>query len=74
MTRFSFVAAAVLLAGCSPEPQGDSYFPMNVGSSWTYDLTSDIDGAITHETQVSSVPRTITSSTLPPARTSSGYG
>lgn len=59
MMRLTIVAAAVLLAGCSPEPKGDSYFPLSVGSSWTYDLTSDIDGAITHETQVSIVPRTI---------------
>jgi hypothetical protein len=59
MMRLFLIAAMLLLAGCTPEPKGDSYFPLQVGSRWTYDLTSDIDGAISHDTQVSSVPRTI---------------
>ena len=59
MMRLSLIAALLLLAGCTPEPKGDSYFPLQVGSNWTYDLTSDIDGTISHDTQVISVPRTI---------------
>ena len=59
MMRLLSMAAMLLLAGCSHEPTGESYFPLNVGSSWTYDVTSDIDGVVNHHTQFSSVPRTI---------------
>ena len=57
--RISLLAAAILVAGCSPAPKGESYFPLNVGASWTYDITNNIDGTVSHETQVNSVPRTI---------------
>ncbi len=59
MMRLSLIAAALLAAGCSPQPKGDSYFPLTIGSSWTYEVTSDIDGTVSHDRQISSVSRTI---------------
>ncbi len=31
-----------LLCSCTSAPQGDSYFPLNVGASWSYDLQTDM--------------------------------
>jgi hypothetical protein len=59
-TRLTVVAAALLAAGCSkPLPQGESYFPLDVGARWEYDVTSDISGTLTHQTYITSVDRTI---------------
>lgn len=52
------IAAMLMLAGCSHEPAGDSYFPLHVGASWTYDVSNDIDGTVNHHLEVVSVPRT----------------
>lgn len=59
MTRLTLIAAAVLVAGCNSQPQGDSYFPLDVGASWEYDVASDINGILTRETYIASVDRTI---------------
>ena len=59
-TRLTLVAAALLAAGCSNNaPQGDSYFPLDVGARWEYDVASDISGTLTHQTYITSVDRTI---------------
>lgn len=59
-TRLTVVAAALLAAGCSNSvPQGDSYFPLDVGARWEYDVASDISGTLTHQTYVATVDRTI---------------
>lgn len=59
-TRLTIVAAALLAAGCSkPEPHGESYFPLDVGAQWEYDVASDISGTLTHETYITRVDRTI---------------
>ena len=59
-TRLTVVAAALLAAGCSkPLPQGESYFPLDVGARWEYDVASDISGTLTHQTYITSVDRTI---------------
>ncbi len=59
-TCLTVIAAALLAAGCSkPEPRGESYFPLDVGARWEYDVTSDISGTLTHETYIASVDRTI---------------
>ncbi len=59
-TRLTVVAAALLAAGCSKSvPQGDSFFPLDVGARWEYDVASDISGTLTHQTYVATVDRTI---------------
>ena len=35
---FALVLAALLLAGCSPNDQKEDYYPMGVGSTWTYEV------------------------------------
>jgi hypothetical protein len=59
MTRLTLIAAALLAAGCSSQPQGDSYFPLDVGARWEYDVASDINNTLTRETYVATVDRTI---------------
>ena len=59
MTRLTLIAAAVLAAGCSSQPQGDSYFPLDVGARWEYDVASDINNTLTRETYIATVARTI---------------
>lgn len=59
MTRLTLIAAALLAAGCSSQPQGDSYFPLDIGARWEYDVASDINNTLTRDTYVASVARTI---------------
>lgn len=59
MTRLTLIAAALLAAGCSSQPQGDSYFPLDIGARWEYDVASDINNTLTRETYVATVDRTI---------------
>lgn len=59
MTRLTLIAAALLAAGCSSQPQGDSYFPLDIGARWEYDVASDINNTLTRETYVATVARTI---------------
>ena len=60
MKCLSLIPAVLLLAGCSQSvPVGDSYFPLLVGATWEYDVASDINNILTHETYVLSVDRTI---------------
>ncbi len=59
MKRLTLIAAALLAAGCSREPSGDSYFPLEIGARWTYDVASDVNGVLTHDTYLASVDRTI---------------
>ena len=60
MKRITFIAAVLVVAGCSQSlPVGDSYFPLPVGATWEYDVTSDINNIITHDTYVLSVDRTV---------------
>ncbi len=59
MKRLTCITIAVLLAGCNHAPQGDSYFPLDVGGVWEYDVTSDIDGTVSHQPYIASVARTI---------------
>lgn len=59
MTRLTLIATALLVAGCSSQPQGDSYFPLDVGARWEYDVASDINNTLTRETYVATVARTI---------------
>lgn len=59
MSRLTLIAAALVAAGCSSEPQGDSYFPLEVGAEWEYDVAHDINGILTRETYNISVARTI---------------
>jgi len=59
-TRLTLVATVLLAAGCSKNaPQGDSYFPLDVGARWEYDVASDISGTLTHQTYIATVDRTI---------------
>ncbi len=59
-TRLTLVATVLLAAGCSKNaPQGDSYFPLDVGARWEYDVASDINGTLTRQTYVATVDRTI---------------
>lgn len=56
----SVLAAAITVVACSPvEPRGESYFPLEVGAQWEYDVASDINHVLTHETYTVSVDRTI---------------
>ncbi len=60
MKRMTFIPVALVVAGCSQSlPVGDSYFPLPVGATWEYDVTSDINNIITHDTYVLSVDRTV---------------
>lgn len=59
MKRLTLIAAALLAAGCSREPSGDSYFPLDIGARWQYDVASDINGVLTHDTYITRVDRTI---------------
>jgi hypothetical protein len=59
MMRLTLLASALLVAGCSKSPQGDSFFPLDVGARWEYDVASDIDNTLTHKTMVASVDRTV---------------
>jgi hypothetical protein len=60
MKRMTFIAAVLVLGGCSQSlPVGDSYFPLPVGATWEYDVTSDINNIVSHETYTLSVDRTI---------------
>lgn len=59
MKSWTLLASLLVLAGCSPKPHGDAYFPLSVGSQWTYDVTSDIDDKVMHTTQVLSNLRLI---------------
>jgi hypothetical protein len=59
-TRLLLGAIALTLSACSNQaPQGESYFPLEVGARWEYDIASDINGTLTHQTTVISVDRTI---------------
>ena len=61
MTRLALLSAVLAaLAGCSQSPSlGDSYFPLEVGATWEYDVASDINSILTHETYTLSVDRII---------------
>lgn len=61
MRRRTLLSAALAtLAGCSQSlPVGDSYFPLAVGSTWEYDVASDINNILTHETYTLSVDRVV---------------
>lgn len=59
MRRLTWIAAALLAAGCSKSPHGDAYFPLDVGARWEYDVVSDIDSTLTHKTVVASVDRVV---------------
>ncbi len=61
MKRLTLIAAALVAAGCSSssEPLGDSYFPLDVGGKWEYDVAYDINGVLTREIYNISIPRTI---------------
>lgn len=60
MKRLFLIPAALALAGCSQSvPVGDSFFPLVVGATWEYDVASDINNILTHETYVLSVDRTV---------------
>lgn len=59
MRRLTLIAAALLAAGCSKSPQGDAYFPLDVGARWEYDVAADIDHTLTHKTYVASVDRIV---------------
>ena len=61
MKRLTLIAAALVAAGCSSssEPLGDSYFPLDVGGKWEYDVAYDINGVLTREVYNISIPRTI---------------
>jgi hypothetical protein len=59
MSRLTWIAAALLTAGCSKSPHGDAYFPLDVGARWEYDVASDIDSTLTHKTLVASVDRVV---------------
>ena len=60
MKRLSLIPAVFVLAGCSQSvPVGDSFFPLTVGATWEYDVASDINNILTHDTYVLSVDRTV---------------
>ncbi len=59
MTRLTLIAAALLAAGCSSQPQGDSYFPLDVGARWEYEVAFDINNTLTRDTYIATVARTI---------------
>lgn len=59
MKRLFLLPAMLVLAGCSQSPEGDSYFPLPVGAAWEYDVTSDINQIVSHETYTLSVDRTV---------------
>ena len=64
MKRLSLISAMLVLAGCSQSlPVGDSYFPLPVGAAWEYDVTSDINNNLTHDTYILSVDRTVDTDT-----------
>ena len=50
----STMAATVILGGCgnAPEP---SWFPLNTGARWEYDVTTDTDGVVKRNTQTITV-------------------
>lgn len=60
MKRLTLIPAVLVLAGCSQSlPVGDSFFPLPVGATWEYDVASDINNILTHETYVLSVDRVV---------------
>lgn len=59
MKRLYLLPAMLALAGCSQSPVGDSYFPLPIGATWEYDVTSDINNIVSHETYTLSVDRTV---------------
>ena len=59
MKRLSLLPAMLALAGCAQSPMGDSYFPLPLGATWEYDVTSDINNIVSHETYTLSVDRTV---------------
>ncbi len=44
------LAALPLLHGCGGKPE-PSWFPLNAGARWEYQLTTDIDGVVRHDAQ-----------------------
>ena len=59
MKRLTLWLLPMLLASCSQGPQGDSYFPLTVGSNWTYLVTADIDGHVSESKQWDRIDRVI---------------
>lgn len=60
MKRLALMPAVLAaLAGCSQSPVGDSYFPLPIGGTWEYDVASDINDIVSHETYTLSVDRTV---------------
>ena len=60
MKRLTLIPAVLVLAGCSQSlPVGDSFFPLTVGATWEYDVASDINNILTHETYLLSVDRVV---------------
>ena len=60
MKRLSVITVALALAGCTQSlPVGDSYFPLRVGAIWEYDVASDINNILTHETYTLRVDRIV---------------
>ncbi|WP_151636086.1 hypothetical protein [Noviherbaspirillum aerium] len=52
----AMLAMAAILCGCGQQRGGgDSYFPLTVGSSWTYAVSSEIDGRSQRDMHVISV-------------------
>lgn len=60
MKHLFIIPAALAIASCAPSsPVGDTYFPLEVGATWEYDVASDINHLLTHETYTLSVDRMI---------------